>query len=72
MRKHWFKADVVVYDLLRVVNGQAWSDPSYGNGGGDYIPFEAKEVIYSFKTIKQALNFKKEILTLKNQKTCQE
>lgn len=33
-KKRWFKAPVMVYDIIE--HFQVWHDPSYGNGGGDY------------------------------------
>ena len=36
MKKRWFRKDVKVFDLIKHIEGKYWSDPSYGNGGGDY------------------------------------
>lgn len=61
MKKRWFRSDIKVYDLIEKSDGEYWSDPSYGNGGGDYIPFEKETVLYSFKTFAEADKMKEEL-----------
>ena len=61
MKKRWFRKDVKVFDLIKHVEGEYWSDPSYGNGGGDYRPFKNDSVIYTFDTFAEAETFKTEL-----------
>lgn len=58
VKKQWFRKDRVVYDLVLKSIGERWCDPSYGNGGGDYIPFEDEEVIHTCDTLVEAEGFK--------------
>lgn len=52
-----------VYDLYRVGLTTYWSDPSFGNGGGDWSPQkEVEEKIETFKTFAEADTFKNELL----------
>lgn len=44
VKKPWFKPAYVVYDVVHQY--QAWYDPSYGNGGGDYR--ECERVLATF------------------------
>ena len=62
MKKRWFRKDVKVFDLIKHVEGEYWSDPSYGNGGGDYRPFSREGVVYSFSSFAEAEQFKNELL----------
>lgn len=61
MKKRWFRKDVKVYDLIKHVEGKYWSDPSYGNGGGDYRPFKKDYIVYSFSSFAEAEQFKNEL-----------
>lgn len=61
MKKQWFFKDKKVYDLFEEVEGERWADPSYGNGGGDFIPFGNTNRIYTFETFEEAEQFKKEL-----------
>lgn len=61
MRKHWFVKYKKVYDLFEEIEGERWIDPSYGNGGADLIPFGVTNKIYTFKTLTEAQQFKKEL-----------
>ena len=61
MKKHWFINDEKVYDLFEEIEGERWCDPSYGNGGGNFIPFGVTNKIHTFKTYGEADTFKKEL-----------
>lgn len=61
MKKRWFSKDITVFDLIKYSEGEKWIDPSYGNGGGDFVEFESEEVLYSFNTFMEADNFKIEL-----------
>ena len=61
MKRRWFRKDVKVFDLIKHIEGEYWSDPSFGNGGGDYRPFSREEVVYSFSSFAEAEQFKKEL-----------
>ena len=62
MKKRWFRKDVKVFDLIKHVEGEYWSDPSYGNGMGNYVLFSREEVVYSFSSFAEAEQFKNELL----------
>lgn len=40
LNKRWFLPPVMVYDIIH--NYTTWYDPSFGNGGGDYIQTQRK------------------------------
>lgn len=61
MEKHWFVEDEKVYDLFEKEEGARWVDPSYGNGGGDFMPFKNTNKIYTFKKLIEAQQFKNEL-----------
>lgn len=48
IKKYWFKKDSLVYDLIEHTKGERWCDPSYGNGGGNFIEYSTDVVISSF------------------------
>lgn len=52
-----------VYDLFRVGYKTYWSDPSFGNGHGDWSPpKEVKELEGTFNTFAEADIFRGELL----------
>lgn len=61
MKKRFFGGDIKVYDLFELKAGKYWSDPTYGNGGGEYVDFEKEKVIYTFNTFAEAGKFKEEL-----------
>ena len=61
MKKRWFGQDVKVYDLFELKEGLYWSDPTYGNGGGDYIDFDKEKIVYTFDSFAEADKFKEEL-----------
>ena len=61
MKKRWFRKNVKVYDLIEHTKGEYWSDPSYGNGMGNYVDFNSEKVIYTFNTFAEAQTFKTEL-----------
>lgn len=44
MHKPWFKPARIVFDVIE--HGTTWYDPSYGNGGGDYVDYVKKIATY--------------------------
>ncbi len=42
------------FRVISVKTGQAWDDPSYGNGGGNFIPVMTEKIIAKFNTKKEA------------------
>jgi len=54
MIKRWFLKDKKVYDLIEHSKGECWHDPSYGNGDGEFLPFDDKKTVYSFNTYAEA------------------
>lgn len=49
-KKWWSQHVKVVWDLKE--NFEYWDDPSYGNGGGDYV--KAVKTLHTFQTKEQA------------------
>lgn len=62
MKTYWFKKDKKVYDIIELVKGEYYSDPSYGNGGGDYVPYEKESILYTCDNITEAETLKTEML----------
>jgi len=54
IKKHWFKTDSLVYDLIKHTKSESWFDHSYGNGGGNFIECSTDTLIGSFKDKKFA------------------
>lgn len=50
-----------VYDLFKTETGSRWCDPSYGNGGGDFMDFEETSLIKTFDLFMDADTFKREL-----------
>lgn len=65
MKKRWFRSDIKVYDLIEKSEGEYWSNPSYGNGGGNFVPFDKEEVLYSFERFAEADKMKEELENIK-------
>ena len=61
IKQKWFAEDEKVYDLFEREEGVKWVDPSYGNGGGNFMPFENTNKICTFKTYEEAETFKNEL-----------
>lgn len=61
INQKWFAEDEKVYDLFEKEEGVRWVDPSYGNGGGSFMPFDSTTKLYTFKTFEEAETFKKEL-----------
>lgn len=47
IKKRWFKSPQIVYELIKYTEEEEWIDPTYGNGGGDYIAVKKETVIFS-------------------------
>jgi len=60
-KKRWVLKDKKVYDVIVRQEGKRWDDPSYGNGGGDFIHFKEDKVVYSFDSYKEAEDYKTEL-----------
>lgn len=60
-KKRWFIGDVKVYDLFETKVYSEWYDPSYGNGGGNFIIQEDTIKVRTFATYAEAFNYKLEL-----------
>ena len=47
VKKRWFKSPQIVYELLKYTEEEQWIDPTYGNGGGDFITVKKETVVFS-------------------------
>lgn len=61
-KKRWFRESILVYDLVGYKEGQYWSDPSYGNGLGNFVDFEDKVVLNTFTSLEDAEKTKNEFI----------
>lgn len=50
MYKPWFKPARIVFDVQE--HYSSWYDPSYGNGGGDYV--DCVKVVGTYDTAEEA------------------
>ena len=44
VKKRWFKSPQIVYKLIKYTEEEQWVDPTYGNGGGDFITVKKETV----------------------------
>ena len=59
VKKRWFKSPQIVYKLIKYTEEEQWIDPTYGNGGGDFITVKKGTVIFSspsFEELRKTLN----------------
>ena len=47
IKKRWFKSPQIVYKLIKYTEEEQCIDPTYGNGGGDFLTVEKGTVIFS-------------------------
>jgi len=61
IKKHWFKKDELVYDLIEYSVKDEWIDPSYGNGGGNFIPVKTEKTLFTSKDLDEVIIIKDKI-----------
>ena len=61
MKVKWLFTKVKVYDVIKSYKKREWVDPTYGNGGGEFMTLDVDEVIETFDTYMEADTFKTEL-----------
>ena len=61
MKVKWLFSKGKVYDVIKHYEKREWVDPTYGNGGGEFITVVVDEVIETFNTYMEADTFKTEL-----------
>ena len=52
------------FEVVKYKRKQEWHDPTYGNGGGDFIYVERKSVLKVFEEYEDALHYKNKIMKI--------
>lgn len=55
VKKRWFKENDLYYDLVKETEEPEWHDPSFGNGGGNFISAKKLKTVFSSKDINEVL-----------------
>ena len=56
--KRLFRKPKLIFELIEVEKYSRWFDPSYGNGGGDFIDCEEETVIFKSEDLEEVKNIK--------------
>ena len=59
--KRWFRKPKLIFELIEIGKCSRWSDPSYGNGGGDFIDFEKERTIFKSEDLEEVKNIKESL-----------
>ena len=59
--KRWFRKPKLIFELIEIENCRRWVDPSYGNGGGDFIDMEEETVIFKSEDLEEVKNIKENL-----------
>ena len=55
IKKRWFKENETYYDIIKETEEVEWYDPTYGNGGGNFISAKRIKTVFSSKYIDEVL-----------------
>ena len=58
IKKHWFKQNSVVYDLIKYSEEVQWCDNTFGNGGGNFMDAKTTKTIFSSPNIEEVITIK--------------
>lgn len=61
VKKKWFKKNELSYEVYEHKKVDLWIDPSYGNGGGNFVSAWQIKLIMAFNTSAEAIAFKSDL-----------
>ena len=59
IKKRWFKPPQLIYELIKYKEEDVWVDPTYGNGGGDFITVKKETVVFSSPSFEEVEELRK-------------
>ena len=57
-----------MYELLKYTEEEQWIDPTYGNGGGDFLTVEKGTVIFSSPSFEEVEELRKTLNKINGEK----
>ena len=69
VKKRWFKSPQIVYELIKYTEEEQWIDPTYGNGGGDFLTVEKGTVIFSSLSFEEVEELRKTLNKISNERS---
>ena len=69
VKKRWFKSPQIVYKLIKYTEEEQWIDPTYGNGGGDFLTVEKGTVIFSSLSFEEVEELRKTLNKISNERS---
>ena len=68
VKKRWFKSPQIVYKLIKYTKEEQRIDPTYGNGGGDFLTVEKGTVIFSSPSFEEVEELRKTLNKINGEK----
>ena len=68
IKKRWFKSPQIVQKLIKYTEEEQWIDPTYGNGGGDFLTVEKGTVIFSSPSFEEVEELRKTLNKINGEK----
>ena len=69
VKKRWFKSPQIVYKLIKYTEEEQWIDPTYGNGGGDFITVKKETVMFSSPSFEEVEELRKTLNKITNERS---
>lgn len=69
VKKRWFKSPQIVYKLIKYTEEEQWIDPTYGNGGGDFITVKKETVVFSSPSFEEVEELRKTLNKISNERS---
>ena len=66
IKKRWFKSPQLIYELIKYEEEEQWIDPTYGNGGGDFITVKKETVVFSSPSFEEVEELRKTLNKINN------
>mgnify|MGYP003600511735 FL=1 len=57
-----------MYKLIKYTEEEQWIDPTYGNGGGDFIIVKKETVVFSSPSFEEVEELRKTLNKISNEK----
>ena len=57
------------YELIKYTGEEQWIDPTYGNGGGDFLTVEKGTVIFSSLSFEEVEELRKTLNKISNERS---
>ena len=69
VKKRWFKSPQLIYELIKYEEEDVWVDPSYGNGGGDFLTVKKETVMFSSPSFEEVEELRKTLNKISNERS---